>query len=71
MLLTGKYEIAHFHFFLVILTLTRELRLPNKLRKRTNHGEKSLEDNAIKGRFKWSEKGSGKSYIWSEILVRF
>ena len=34
---------THVHLFLVILTLTRDIHLQNKLRKRTNLGEKSLD----------------------------
>ena len=43
MILTEKYEITHVHLLSVILTLTRDIHRQKKLRKRTNHGEKSLD----------------------------
>ena len=54
MILTGKYQTAHVHLFLLLfLTLTRDIHLQNKLRKRTNYGEKSLPSSGLK-------KGMGK-----------
>ena len=57
MILTGKYETHMFIYF----SLTRDIHLQNKLRKRTNYGvscdcglKKSMENDIF-----WSEVGSG------------